>query len=130
MLANIEEGNDLTKSINRALGVMRFNIQTGLKKTPFELHHCRKPSTELINIVRDGKTYLWGWSGICISAPNKPKIPIYVGRDADWEVTNHMVMAKTKTEEKQAKEALKSPKEKASVRYPFEFVEKNNNKNH
>ena len=51
-----------------------------------------------------------------------------MGRDADWEVTNHMVMAKTKTEEKQAKEALKSPKEKASVRYPFEFVEKNNNK--
>ena len=49
-------------------------------------------------------------------------------RDADGEITNHMVMAKTKTEEKQTNEGQKSPEKKASVRYLFKFVEKNNNK--
>ena len=63
-----------------------------------------------------------------ISAPTRPKIPIYVGRDADGEITNHMVMAKTKAEEKQLTENQKSPKKKNSGRYPFKFVEKNYNK--
>ena len=55
MLTNLEEGTDLTESVNRALRVMRFTIHTGLKRTPFELHHGRKPRTELTNIVKDGK---------------------------------------------------------------------------
>ena len=128
MLTNLEEGIELNESINRALRVMRFTIHTGLKRTPFELHHGRKPRTELTNIVKDGKTYLSDWSEMSISAPNKPKIPIYVGRDADGEITNHIIMAKTKAEEKQANEGPKSPKKKNSVSYPFKFVEKNHNK--
>ena len=36
----------------RALKVMRFTIHTGLKLTPFELHHGRKPRTELTNLVK------------------------------------------------------------------------------
>ena len=96
--------------------------------SPFEVHHGRKPRTEVSNIVKDGKTYLSDWSEISISAPSKPKIPIYVDHDADGEVTNHMVMAKTKTEEKQANEGQKSPKNKTSVRYPLKFVEKSHNK--
>ena len=63
-----------------------------------------------------------------ISAPDRPKIPIYVGRDAEGGITNHIVMAKTKTEEKQSGENTKSPKKKNSVRYPFSFVKKNHNK--
>ena len=128
MLTNLEEGIELNESINRALRVMRFTIHTGLKRTPFELHHGRKPRTELTNIVKNGKTYLSDWSEMSISAPNKPKIPIYVGRDADGEITNHIIMAKTKAEEKQANEGPKSPKKKKSVSYPFKFVEKNHNK--
>ena len=128
MLTNLEEGIDLNESINRALRVMRFTIHTGLKRTPFELHHGRKPRTELTNIVKDGKTYLSDWSEISISAPNKPKIPIFVDRDADGEITNHIIMAKTKAEEKLANEGPKSPKKKSSVRYPFQFVEKNHKK--
>ena len=123
MLKNLE-GADLNESVNRALRVMRFTIHTGLKRTPFELYHGRKPRTELTNIVKDGKTYFSDWSEKSISAPNKPKIPIYVGRDADGEITNHMVMARTKTEEKQANEGPKSPKKKKSVSYAFKFVEK------
>ena len=128
MLTNQEEGIELNESRNRALRVMRFTIHTGLKRTPFELHHGRKPRTELTNIVKDGKTYLSDWSEMSISAPKKQKIPIYVGRDADSEITNHIILVKTKAEEKQANEGPKSPKKKSSVRYPFKFVEKNHNK--
>ena len=129
ILANMEDGNNLTESVNRALRVMRFTIHTGLKKTPFELHHGRKPRTELTNIIKDGKSFLSDWSELSISAPNRPKIPIYVGRDADGEITNHMVMARTKTEERQLAAETKSPKKKrSSVRYPFKFFEKRHNR--
>ena len=76
----MEDGNNLTESVNRALRVMRFRIHTGLKKTPFELHHGRKPRTELTSIIKDGKSFLSKWSELSISASNRPKIPIYVGR--------------------------------------------------
>ena len=124
-LANMEDGNNLTERVNRALRVMRFTIHTGLKKTPFELHHGRKPRTELTNIIKDGSSFLSDWSELSISAPNRPKIPIYVGRDADGEITNHMVMARTKTEERQLAAETKSPKKmRSAVRYPFKFFEK------
>ena len=127
VLANMEDGNNLTESVNRALKVMRFRIHTGLKKT-FELHHGRKPRTELTNIIKDGKSFLSNWSELSVSAPNRPKIPIYVGRDADGEITNHMVMARTKTEERQLASESKSPKKRNSVRYPFKFLEKRHNR--
>ena len=84
--------------------------------------------TELTNIIKDGKTFLSNWSEMNISEQSRPKIPICVGRDADGEITNHIIMARNKTEERQLNEGPKSPKKKNSVRYPFYFVEKNNNK--
>ena len=39
IIANMEDGLCLTESVNRTLRVMRFTIHTGLKTTPFELHH-------------------------------------------------------------------------------------------
>ena len=57
ILANMEDGNNLTESVNRAVGVMRITKHTGLKKTPFELHHGRKPRTELTNIIKDGNIF-------------------------------------------------------------------------
>ena len=56
MLTNLEEGNDSTESINRALRMMRFAIHTVLKRTPFELHHGRKRRTELLNKIKYAKT--------------------------------------------------------------------------
>ena len=114
VLTNMEDGKNLTESVNRALRVMRFTVHTGLKKTPFELHHGRKPRTELTNIVKDGKTFLSDWSELSISAPIRPKIPIYVGRDGEGEITNHIIMARHKTEEKRLAEGPKSPKKKNS----------------
>ena len=56
--ADLEDGQNLIKSVNRALRVMRFTIHTGLKRTPFEVHHGSKPRTTLTNIVKNGKTFL------------------------------------------------------------------------
>ena len=123
----MEDGNKLTENANRTLKVMRFTKHTGLKKTPFELHHGRKPRTELTNIIKDGKSFLSNSSELSVSAPNQPKIPIYVGTDADGEITNHMVMARTKTEERQLASESKSPKKRNPVRYPFKFLEKRHN---
>ena len=67
------------------------------------------------------------WAEMTISAPSRPKTPVYVGRDADGEITNHIKVAKTKTKEIQPNEGQKRPK-KNSVRYPFYFVEKKYNK--
>ena len=114
VLTNMEDGKNLTESVNRALRVMRFTVHTGLKKTPFELHHGRKPRTELTNIVKDGKTFLSDGSELSISAPIRPKIPIYVGRDGEGEITNHIIMARNKTEEKKLAEGPKSPKKNQS----------------
>ena len=47
-----------------------------------------------------------------------------MGRDSDGDITNHIVMARTKTEEKHLADGRKSPKKKNSVRYPFHFVKK------
>ena len=96
----MEDVQSLTESVNRALRVMRFTVHTGLKKTPFELHHGRKPRTESTNFVKVGKTFQSDWSELSISALIRPKIPIYGGRDAEGEITNHITMARNKTEEK------------------------------
>ena len=47
IIANLEDNMCLTECVNRALNVMRFTIHTGLQTTPFELHHSRKPRTEI-----------------------------------------------------------------------------------
>ena len=45
-----------------------------------------------------------------MTVPSRPKLPIYVGRDAEVEITNQIIMAKTKTREKHQKESQNSPK--------------------
>ena len=47
---------------------MRFTIHTGLKITQFELHHGRKPRTELTNVIKNGKSFLSNWSELSILA--------------------------------------------------------------
>ena len=105
---------------------MQFTIHTGLKLTPFELHHGRKPRTELTKVVKDGKSFLSDWTELSVLAEKKPKIPIYVSRNEEGDVTNYLVMAKTKAEEKAVD---KQPKKKNSVsEFPFKFVEKKYNR--
>ena len=51
-----------------------------------------------------------------------------MGRDADGDITNHIIMAKIKTEEKPPADGPSSTKKKNLVRYPFFFVGKNCNR--
>ena len=98
IIANPESGENLAESHFWALRKLRLTVLTELDKTPFELHHGRKTRTELTRIVKDGKSYLSDWSELSVSAPSRPKIPNYVGRDGDGKFSNHMIMARTKAE--------------------------------
>ena len=69
----MEDNLWLTECVNRALKVMRFTIHTGLKLTLFELHHGRKPRTELTNLVKVGKSFLSDWTELSVSAEKKTK---------------------------------------------------------
>ena len=100
IIANLEDNTCLTECVIRALNVMRLTIHTRLKTTQFELHHGRKPRTELTNIIKDGKSFLSNWSELPVLTNNRPKIPIYVTRNGEREVSNHLLTARTKTEKK------------------------------
>ena len=66
------------------------------------------------------------WSELCVLAESRPKVPIYVADNSDGEVSNYLVMARTKSDEKAMTQ--KSPKKKCSVsKYPFKFFENNHN---
>ena len=88
----------MSESENRALNVMRLAIHTGLKMTPFELHRCRKLRANLTNIIKSGKSFLSNW--LDFSANDQSKIPIYVLKVGDGEVSNHIIMARRKTKKK------------------------------
>ena len=53
----MEDGISLTESVNQAVRVMRITKHTEVKITPFELHRCGKPRTELTNTVKSRTTY-------------------------------------------------------------------------
>ena len=74
----MEDNFCLTACVNRALHVMRFTIHTGQKTTLFELHHGRKPRTELTIVMKTGKSFLSNWPEMSISGISQPKVPIYV----------------------------------------------------
>ena len=46
IIANLEDKIGFTKSVGRALRVMRFTVHTGLKVSPFETQDGRRPSTD------------------------------------------------------------------------------------
>ena len=69
VIGNMEDRKNLAESVNRALRVIRFPVHTGSKRTPFALHHRRKPRTGQTNIIKDGKTFFSNWSEFFISAP-------------------------------------------------------------
>ena len=53
---HLEDKIGFTESVNRTPRITQFTTNTGLKVSPFELHHGRKPRTELTNIVKDNKS--------------------------------------------------------------------------
>ena len=126
-IANLEDGISLTENVNRALRVMRFTLQTRLKLTPFELHYGRKQN-QRISLRTENHTYLTGRS--CLFQHRiDPKYLYYVGRGAEGDITNLIIMANTKVEEKHLAEEPKSSKEK-KLDIPSIVLKKITTKNH
>ena len=48
---NIKAGERFGKALDLSLDVMRKTSHTKLKKSAFELHYCRKPNTEITNLL-------------------------------------------------------------------------------
>ena len=119
-VTNSKDNLSLTESVsvNRALKVRRFTIHTRSKLTTFELHHGKKPQTELTNLVNDGESYLPDWSELSALGGKTPKFPIYVSRDEEGDITNSLLMARTKTEEKGV---VKQPKETRLMSIPLKL---------
>ena len=74
---------------------MQFTTHNELKMSIFELHHARKPRTELTNLVKDNRNFLSEWTTLDVSVPRK-QIPIYAARSQRGEVTDLIVMARKK----------------------------------
>ena len=127
IIANLEDNACLTECVNRSLNVMRFTIHTGLKTTPFELHHGSKLRTELTNIIKDGKSFLSNWSELPVLANNRPKIPIYVTRNGEGEVSDHIIMARTRTENAITENRQRKKKKIRLVDILFNSLKKNHN---
>ena len=62
ILGYLEDMVGSTENVSQALDLMRSTIHSGLKTTSFEVHHVTKPSTELTNIIKDTKIYLFHWT--------------------------------------------------------------------
>ena len=88
IIANLGDSISLTEGVIQALRVVQFTIHTGLKLTPFELHHGRNPRTELPNIVKDGKSCLPNLSEL-FQHQIDPKYPY----DGKGDIINHFLMA-------------------------------------
>ena len=122
--ANLEEIRS-TERINRALSVTRSTIHTGLKVSPFDLHHGKKPRTELINIVKDYKNYLSDWTTLTVSVSSK-QIPIYVGRNEKGEVTDHNFKARKKDSLLHVSQVSEENGEagERKLQYPYTFLKR------
>ena len=93
IIANPEDEISSTKIVSRALRLMRLTLHTGLKVSPFELHHVRSLIAVFTNLLNDYKSYLSNWKSMNVSVPPK-LIAIYVARNEKTEVTDHIIMAR------------------------------------
>ena len=116
-----------TEYLSKVLNAMRFKINKGIKNNSIRATPRSQTENRTNKFNKRWKSFLSNWSELSVSAERRPKIPINVSRNSDGEVSNHIVKARTKTEEKAMTE--KSPNKKTSVsEYSFKFFEKNHNK--
>ena len=131
IIANLEDKIGLSKSINRALRVMRFTTHTGLKVKPFGLHHGKNPRTKLTKKIKGNKSYLSDWITLNASVP-PIQIPIYLARNGEGYVTDHMVVAQKRKTPCCA--SHRSPKTipvkpvSENFQYPYTFFQRRNQK--
>ena len=112
---------------------MRFTIHTGKGKTPFELHHGRKPRTKIINLTNKQTSLLSDWKTLC-NLENPERLPVYITRDKEGNISDYLVMAAKKTEPEKPKTGTPTLKRKTTRlsvnenKFPYYFVERNHQK--
>ena len=123
-LANLEDGQNLRESINRAVHGRRFTKHSEIKKTPFEAQFGRAPRIKLSNLKN------------AISVDSKDLL-VYITWNTAGEINDHLVMSKKKTVEPKFRFGMtfsqtKKPTNTVSTNnfnYPFKLYEKNHKSN-
>ena len=119
ILANLEDGQNLRESVNRALHVLRFTVHSETKKTPFELHFGQTPRTKLSNLK---KIYFSGLQRpLCV---HHPKL-IRTNHGPSGNVKEKDGRTKIQTRDDHLAKKPTSSISTNNFEYPFEFYEKN-----
>ena len=84
ILANLEDEINLRESVNRALFVLRFTMNSETRKTPLEIHFGWEPKTNLSNPKK-------------FVLVDSIDLSVYITRISAGEITDHLVMSKKKT---------------------------------
>ena len=95
---------------------MRFTVHTGKSKTPFELQHGRKPRTKLRNLTNKQTSLLSKWESLC-DLENPERLPLYITRDKNGNISDYLVMARKKKTEPQI-QTSQSPTTRKTIRIP------------
>ena len=110
MKTNLEDECTVSEALSRSLNVMRTNIHSSIKETPFERHYARKPRTEItsyLNIPTDINE---------IVSAQPETLQLYSFNNGDGEYDQLI---------KKAPHKLKCV---GSNKFPFKFLEKKKNK--
>ena len=126
IVSHSETNLRLTECVDRALKVTRFTKHTGLKPTPFALHHARNPRTELTKMIEDGVVLLWLnflFPNFLFQRGRKAKISFLYG--ARWG-RRHTSVSSWWQKRKPRNTRYRYNRKKTLVsQYLFKFVEKN-----
>ena len=120
ILANPEGEINIRESVNGALYVLRFTIDSDTKKTPFEILFGREPRTKLSKLKN------------AVSLDSKD-FSVYITRISAGEITDYLAMPKKKTVNQKFRRGMtfqqtKKPTGSVSMNnfeFLFKFYEKN-----
>ena len=113
LLSDIIVGESFGKSLDLALGVMRTNSHTRLKKSAFELHFGREPNTELSNMLKLNEVKKLTNNHSFSAKPETLQVYTFTGEGGS---PDHLPM-------KQNRKSTKTVS-----KYPFQFFERKNTK--
>ena len=129
ILTKLEDGIGLVEGINRALYVMRFTIHTGKGKTLIRI----TSRTILINLTSRQTSLLSAWKTFC-NLENPERLPVYITRDKEGNISDYLVMPTKKIEPEKPKTGTPTLKQKTTLilvnenKFPYYFVERNHRK--
>ena len=117
MLANLNNNKSFSESLDIALHILRVSKHSCLNKSPFELHHWRRPQLQLNNLLAShpvNKLDNPKNGNVILADTETPSIYQFNG---DGSETDQLIMQTTKDSRKAV-----------SKQYPFFFLERKHQK--